>query len=505
MDPRKAPVDLPERTGQTSPAHARLLADAERASGETPVGCEWLDDQTAADLDVPLVFQAVDRTKTITGAQSLWRWLVAPAVDRSVLDTRERKVQLLGDAALRRDVEERVPLIGEADAEYIPELLWHAPPALRTSMIPIVLFAAMIACLVFLPFHSTLIVPLLVLGSASSLYDMVAQRALARHADALGVLGSVLDGAARVSQLPLPAELRGDIDRDLGIRAKLSKRLLLLRINDPFGLFELLRAMFLVRVLVVHRCVAIVAAERERLRRIVLWVGELDALQAVAQLRERDLRVRVPDITDDPAIEAGNLAHPALANAVGNDVAVRGGLLVTGSNASGKSTFLRAVAINVVLAQSLRITFGTWRAPLMRVRCAMRINDDLARGLSTYAAEVASVGRLVHAAEEGGPLTLFVLDEPFHGTNPVVRVPIVVAVLEHLGASHLVLAATHDLDVAQLVSDRFERCYFTELESGGFDRKLKLGIAPSSNALALLERAGYPPAVLSRIEALRAR
>ena len=132
----------------------------------------------------------------------------------------------------------------------------------------------------------------------------------------------------------------------------------------------------------------------------------------------------------------------------------------------------------------------------LTVRTVMRIADDPARGMSTYAIEVAAIGELV-AASAGD--MLFVVDEPFNGTNPTIRVPIVVAVLEYLVDHGLVVAATHDLDVATRLNTRFERGYFEERDEGTFDRHLRGGIAPASNAVEILRRAGYPNEILRRL------
>ncbi|HEY1546474.1 MAG TPA: hypothetical protein VGG28_01575 [Kofleriaceae bacterium] len=103
------------------------------------------------------------------------------------------------------------------------------------------------------------------------------------------------------------------------------------------------------------------------------------------------------------------------------------------------------------------------------------------------------------ATERGTSPSLFVIDEPFHGTNPTVRVPIVVAVIELLAAHDLVVAATHDLDVATKLDAALVRGYFDELADGSFDRTLKPGVARSTNAVAILRRAGYPAAILDRL------
>jgi DNA mismatch repair ATPase MutS len=334
------------------------------------------------------------------------------------------------------------------------------------------------------------------------LIDMVAQRELAEQAYSLVVLSNTLDSAARIAHdRALPPLLTGTIREDLMVHAQMRKRLVVLSTQDPFGVFEILRSMFLVRLFMLRSLVGIVERERDRLRRAVLWVGELDAFASITRLREERADASVPELVSGATtIEASALVHPALDAAVPNDLGLTGSLLITGSNASGKSTFLRTVGVNALLAQSLHTTCGRWRGPLVRVRAAMRINDDLGSGMSTYAAEVASVGGLVqHAADEASSPLLALLDEPFHGTNPAVRVPIVVAVLEFLADHGFVIAATHDLDVARLVSERFARGYFTDVGGSDFDRKLRPGIAPSTNAFALLANAGYPSAILERI------
>jgi len=124
--------------------------------------------------------------------------------------------------------------------------------------------------------------------------------------------------------------------------------------------------------------------------------------------------------------------------------------------------------------------------------------------MSTYAVEVAAIGQLVEAVARCDHRlpALLVIDEPFSGTNPAFRVPIVVSVLDYLGACDLPIAATHDLEVAAQVDARFARGYFCEPDddTGRFDRKLRPGVSPASNALALLVRAGYPAAIIAAVE-----
>src|SRR5206468_3688358 len=143
------------------------------------------------------------------------------------------------------------------------------------------------------------------------------------------------------------------------------KRVGWLTISDPFGLADLLRGGLLLRLLWLGRCMRLIDRERERLRRVVLGLGELDALVSVASLRSDRPDARVPDLrAGSGAIRARGVVHPAIGGAIGNDVELDPALILTGSNMSGKSTFLRTMAIQAICAQSIHTTFGAWSAPM---------------------------------------------------------------------------------------------------------------------------------------------
>ncbi len=489
------------RLGETDVADARRLADAEQASGGEIAGCARLDARTIDDLDLGLVFRTIDRTASVTGAQALWRWLTAPAASVEVLADREQKLAVVSDPAVRDRICDEVADSAVADAPFLPRLLWEAAAPPRPATLSIVLVTALAACLVLAPWYPALLLAAITFGAVGIAIDTLSRQQLAEQAYALDVLGRALDDAHALART-LPASLVGEITADLVARKALHRRLLVLRVKDPFDILELVRAALQIRYFAIGSCMQLVDRERDRLRRIVLWLGELDALASIAHLRGERADTRVAELAPGrETVTVAGLVHPAVECAIGNDVELAdAGLLVTGSNMSGKSTFLRALAINAILAQSIHTTFGGWSGPLLRVRAVMRIGDNVATGMSTYAVEVAAVGELVTAASSpDAPRTLFVLDEPFHGTNPTIRVPIVVSVLEYLATHGLVVAATHDLDVATRLDTRFARGYFAELADGVFDRTLRAGIAPSTNALELLARAGYPAAILERI------
>ncbi|HEY7396604.1 MAG TPA: hypothetical protein VH559_17230 [Gemmatimonadaceae bacterium] len=189
--------------------------------------------------------------------------------------------------------------------------------------------------------------------------------------------------------------------------------------------------------------------------------------------------------------------HPLLAHPVANSLEVRASsVLITGSNMSGKTTFVRAIGVNAVLAQTLHtICAEQWHAPMLRVRTSIGRSDSIMDGKSCYLAEVESVHALIRAKETGAQ-HLFLLDEIFRGTNTTERVAAANAVLTYLNrGSDIVFVATHDIEVIDLLGDAYTPHHFREEISDtaiSFDYRIHPGPASTRNALALLEAMQYP-------------
>jgi len=180
------------------------------------------------------------------------------------------------------------------------------------------------------------------------------------------------------------------------------------------------------------------------------------------------------------------------------------GILVTGSNMSGKSTFLRTVGVNAVLAQTVNTCLATtYAAPMVRVRSCIGRADDLLGGRSYYLVEVESLLELVRASAGGSP-HLFLLDELFRGTNAVERIAAGRAVLRALvrggpSPAHVVLAATHDGELVDLLPDEYDAVHFGDRVDGDglvFDYRLLPGRATTRNAITLLRLNGAPADVI---------
>ena len=243
-------------------------------------------------------------------------------------------------------------------------------------------------------------------------------------------------------------------------------------------------------------------------------LAELDALLACACVGDTEpdcCFAENLDHSDDSesalCVEARNLSHPLIARAerVANDVTIQTGQklwLITGSNMSGKSTFLRTIGTALVFAMiGAPVIASRFRFRPLRIMTSMNQRDDLSRSLSLFYAEVKRIKQLQTASEADHPRALCLVDEMLRGTNARERLIASSAILEHLRESPaLALVATHDLDLIELTRKHDDVvCYhFQEIidETAGagqtmsFDYRLKEGPVTSSNALKILELEG---------------
>ena len=242
-----------------------------------------------------------------------------------------------------------------------------------------------------------------------------------------------------------------------------------------------------------------------RLRGWLKALAELDALAVLAAPRDENPDWVVPEITSTAVVAAARLGHPLIDDRrrVPNDVEVGPPgtlLLVTGSNMSGKSTLLRAIGVNVVLAQAgTCVCAAHLRLPAVDLHTSVSIHDSLEKGLSYFMAALARLKSVIDAAEHERPgrVLLYLLDEVLQGTNSVERGIAVRAVARHLlDAGAIGAMTTHDLSLAgeEPLRSSARLVHFSETvdERGqmGFDYRLRPGLATSRNALKLMQLIG---------------
>ncbi len=234
--------------------------------------------------------------------------------------------------------------------------------------------------------------------------------------------------------------------------------------------------------------------------------GEIDMQIAVASFRKSLPDFCLPASDGGEGFLARGLYHPLLSDPVHNDFAPRGNVMITGANASGKSTFLKAVAVNAILAQSIHTAAAeTFSMPHLWVMTSMAVRDDLLGGESYYIREVRYLKRIIDAVRRGRPV-LCVIDEILRGTNTKERLAASEAVCRYLlGRPGLVLVATHDLELAQTLDGIYENYCFQSSITGEdivFDYRIYPGTEGGQNAIRLLAHMDFPEEIVAMAERL---
>ncbi len=170
-------------------------------------------------------------------------------------------------------------------------------------------------------------------------------------------------------------------------------------------------------------------------------------------------------------------------------------ILLTGSNASGKSTFLKTVGINILLAQTIATcTAEEFELPFCRLYTSMSLKDSLVLKESYYMAEIKAVKRILDAAKEEKQV-ICMIDEVLRGTNTLERIAASTQILKMLASQGvLCMAATHDVELTKTLEKEYENYHFEKSIQQGdvsFSYKLKTGREENSNAIDLLANLGY--------------
>lgn len=228
-------------------------------------------------------------------------------------------------------------------------------------------------------------------------------------------------------------------------------------------------------------------------------IGEIESLMSFSVLNNINNHLVFPEIVEgNPKVIAEELGHP-LINAndrVNNDVRLENEIfIITGSNMSGKTTFLRTVGINLVLAYNgASVCAKSMEVSLLDILTSMRIVDDLKAGISTFYGEIIRIKKIIDSAERDSDM-IFLIDEIFTGTNSVDRILGAKNVIANLNRKNVMgMITTHDLELCSLdINQRIRNFYFQDKYDGKsitFDYKIRSGKSTSTNAKNLMNLAG---------------
>lgn len=275
-------------------------------------------------------------------------------------------------------------------------------------------------------------------------------------------------------------------------------------LNMTVKLFIGLKSLFMIDYHLYHLIINSLNHHKALFKECWYYIAKLDVNYSVALWRETLETHALPSEGNKEVLQTKGLYHPLLKNPVANDFNYQHDILITGSNAAGKSTFMKSVALNIILANGLNTTTSEYfKYRKGKVISSMDISDSIIEGDSYFISEVKSLKRIVDEIEDFDGPVYCIIDEIFKGTNTVERIAAAESFLEYLSDKEnvFVLAATHDMELTDLLKENFEFYHFSEeMEDDEifFDYILKTGVATTTNAIELLRLHGFPDEVYKK-------
>ncbi|MCR5685493.1 MAG: hypothetical protein K6G81_08775 [Lachnospiraceae bacterium] len=466
-----------------------------------------VDRITRNDTDLDRIYDRLNSCKCAIGEEYLYYLLVNPSSSIEELNERERVISHLYNDREKREslgvMLSRIGMLKNISAyEYMNRLKDITPDSNVMHIVQALSLAASIALIFFSPVYGIMLTIVMFFLNVITYFKR--KTLIEGYFSIVFYILNTLDAAGKLLKTE-DSELSVYYDRIKRAAGKFSK----MRHNSVFLLsgagagplqliFDYVRMAFHIDLIKFNSICLFFAAHTDDFEKIFETVGFLDCMLAAAsyrKLHEDGYSVPVLSSGDKRYIRALNLAHPLLNDPVTNDLDISRPVLLTGSNASGKSTFLKTVALNAILAQTIHTVLAqSYEAPVFHVMTSMALRDDIASGESYYIVEIKSLKRIID--EKGSVPVLCFIDEVLRGTNTVERIAASTQILRGLGdANALCLAATHDIELTHLLEDVYDNYHFEEqIEEDEiiFDYKLKKGRAASRNAISLLRIMGYP-------------
>ncbi|MCR5357269.1 MAG: hypothetical protein K6E63_07670 [Lachnospiraceae bacterium] len=276
--------------------------------------------------------------------------------------------------------------------------------------------------------------------------------------------------------------------------------------NPAMLLEEYLKMFFHIDLIMINLLIKLLKERTEEIATLRRILGTIDASIAAGSYKESLERVCLPEFAgDEHCFNIKNCIHPLIEEAVPNSIETNGPVLLTGSNASGKSTFLKTVAISAIFAQSLGyVPAESYKAPRFAIYTSMALSDSILNGESYFIVEIKSLKRILDAKENGYPV-LCCIDEVLRGTNTIERIAASTQILKCFSdKAYIPFAATHDIELTKLLEDDYTNYHFDEEITGDddvcFNYRMKKGPAVSRNAIKLLKVLNYDDKLIKDAE-----
>ncbi|MGG7144086.1 MutS-related protein [Clostridium nigeriense] len=469
-----------------------------------------IDDQTAYDINIDDLLNEISICSSTPGEQMLYYLLRTPKLNANDIEKRNKIIEkLLEDKELRGNIQQSLSNLGRQRKGEVFDLFntntvikkWKVIlfNLIAISSLILLIFFLFIGANYFLRFIGIFVIYMFI--------SMRASAEVENELSSLNYLGKLIRTAKEISKIEDDAlkEYIEEINKRVTPVSKIDNKTKYIYSSSELDIFtETLNGFFLTKIRSYYSIINIVKNNKQNLIELYALVGKLEAYISVASYRCRVSNYCIPKFLNnkDKTLIVKNAVHPLLEDGVPNSITLNNkGVILTGSNMAGKSTFMRTLATNILLSQSISMSLcDEYSASFFRIISSLSLSDDVLSGTSYYLEECNSVLRILNSLDDEIP-AFCIIDEIFKGTNPIERIAASKEILKYIMNKNAIsIVATHDLELAESCDDKYLRFYFCEdideNEGLTFDFKLKPGICNTGNALKLLNFLGYPKEII---------
>ena len=479
-------------------------------------GSTIVDDITWTDLNMDEVFKKINNTQSTVGQEKLYDMLRRSLYDDDKLKNRDRLISYFKENESDRfNLQYILGKLGYSKEIYTSNCLFNEDFNGKNKLLKYKILSKLPVISLILIFLNKFFVLPMIGFACLNIYISLNERRKNYSTEGFTYLIKVINTAKKIKSLNINVinENLYDISEDLKKVKKIRRKSIG---SDPNSLIseinilsEYANMLFLSELITYEKIKKTIIKNKEYLINIYEFVGSIDALIAVASFRESLDYFTKPVLNksidkEETHLEFREMYHPLIVNPVANCGSFEKGVLITGSNASGKSTFIKTIAINAVLAQSIYTCCAKeYASSYFKIYTSMALKDNVLSNESYYIVEIKSLKRILDSVDDSIPSLCFV-DEILRGTNTIERIASSSEVLKSLSEDNCIcFAATHDIELTYLLEDKFDNYHFEENITDNdirFDYKLYKGRAESRNAIKLLSFMGYSDEIVKRAQ-----
>ncbi|MDP4183456.1 MAG: DNA mismatch repair protein MutS [Bacillota bacterium] len=471
-----------------------------------------VDDITWNDLDMDKIFMRINNTGSSVGEEFLYYLLRDLSIDGQELHEKEAFIDLIqNNNSLREQLQFIFAKLGKKRGINLSNYIYNVEKKSTWKFIIYRLLSLIpILSIFIIILNKEIGITLFALSFISnSIIYYLAKSELSTQLDAINRIVALVNCASKISKIDKLKNYTASLLSPLKNVSKLNKLSFTLISASGDPITEYLKIALLKDLIDYEKIMSILFKHKDDLKEIYKALGYFDSMISIVSYRKSLSYYCIPQLEKYRSGERRFLClkevyHPLIKDPVTNSIESTTPALLTGSNASGKSTFLKTIAINAIMAQTINMCLAKeYSGNYFLIYSSMALKDNLSNNESYYIAEIKSLKRILDSLNDELPC-LCVIDEVLRGTNTIERIAASTQVLGYIAKRNsLCMAATHDIELTHILESHFTNYHFQEKVCENevqFDYKLYEGRSTSRNAIKLLKLLGYNDTIVDEAE-----